>query len=162
LVNPIPAWVSLCSWMGGLRIHVNAGFSSLGMGDLGVPGGASISHKGTYGRWPDPDEGVLTPACSHHGSGLSHALASPCSHRGSTVPLLVAISASHPSRRSALLPSWVSFSGYSEDRSVVRSLFSSYQGGVSSLSSFWPTWQYSWAFFFFCLLLSFGALSSGL
>jgi hypothetical protein len=52
--------------------------------------------------------------------------------------LLVAVSASHPSRRSTLLPSWVSFSGYSEDYSAVRSLVNSYQGECSSSSSFGP------------------------
>ena len=108
--------------MEGLDVHVNAGFSSSGMGGFIVQGGASASHEGGFDCRPDPDKGIPIPARSHHRSGLSHPLASPCSHRGSTVPSLAAVSTSHPSRCGALLPSSVSLLGYLEDPSLLSVL----------------------------------------
>ena len=89
-------------------------------------------HGGAIGPWPDPDEGVPTPACSYHSLGFSYASASPHSHRGPPVPSLVAGSASPPSRRGASLPSLVSFLGYSGDHLITRSSVGDYQGGCSS------------------------------
>ena len=124
--------------MGGRGAHVVAGFSRSGMGGPGVPGGASVSHGGSFGRWLDPDEGVPTPAFSYHASGFSHASASPCSHHGSPVPSLVAGSASHPSHCSTSLPSSVSCLGYSGDHLVALSSVGGYQGERSSSSSSGP------------------------
>jgi hypothetical protein len=104
------------------------------MGGTGVPGGASVLHGGNSGRRPDPDEGVPSSARSYHASGFTRPLASPRSLRGSPVPSSVAISAVHPSRPGASLPSSVSFSGHSGDRSVGRSSVVGYRGGHSSSS----------------------------
>ena len=139
----IPTWASLRQWvalaptrvypslnMGGLGAHFAMGLSQSGMGDTGVPGGASVLHVGNISRQPDPDEGVPTPACSYHASGFSHTSASPCSHCGSPAPSLVVGSASHPSHCSASLPSLISFSGHSGDHLVAHSSVTGYMGGV--------------------------------
>ena len=116
--------------MGGLGVHFAMGLSQSGMGDTGVPGGASVLQRGNICCRPDPEEEVPTPACSYHASGFSHTSASPCFHRGSPVPSSVAGSASHPYRHGASLPSLVSFSGYSGDHSVACSSVGGYMGGV--------------------------------
>ena len=124
--------------MGGLGVHFARGPSQSGMGGTGVPGGAFVLHGGNIGCSLDPDKGVSSPARSYHALGFSHPSASPCSLCCSPVPSSVAVSASHPSRRGASLPSLVSFLGHSGDHSVARSSVGGYQGGRSSSSSSGP------------------------
>ena len=120
--------------MGGLGVPLS-GLSHSGIGGTGVTGRTSVLHGGNIGRRPDPDEGVPSSARSYHASGFPCPLASPRSLRGSPVPSSVAVSAVHPSRPGASLPSSVSFSGHSGDHSVGRSSVGGYRGGHSSSSS---------------------------
>ena len=146
--------------MGGLGVPFARDQSQSVMEGTGVPGGTSVLHEGNVGRWPDPDEGVPSPACSYHASG-PHPLASPRSLCSSPVPSLVAVSVSHPSRHGASLPSSVSFWGCSGDHFLCTFFCRWLSRGALLFFVFRPTRWHSWLFIFINLLHSFRVTSSG-
>ncbi len=125
------------STMGGLGVPSARVQAPSVMGGTGVPGGTSFLQVGNVGYRPDPDKGVPAPARSYHAPGPC-PMASPRSLCGSPFPSSVAVSAPLSSRSGASLPSLVSFSGRSRDRSGARSSTRGYDGGRSSSSSSGP------------------------